>query len=99
MKFLCQILGSQCFECATDPSQCFVVLVPDMVDDEIFHEEWLPKLINRKLVPEYSKFNANCKDLKYRISQVKFVYFSWLVDTISANLLAPIRPYCLGFLE
>jgi hypothetical protein len=99
VRTLCRLLRSQVMESVTETSGWYIVLVPDLIEEEQFVTDWFPKLMRKKSIPQGGKLNVDCKKPQYRASRVKFVYFSWLVDTISANVLAPIRPHCLGFLE
>jgi hypothetical protein len=99
IKTLCQMIGSQVLQSVSDTGTNHTILVPEMIDDELFHSEVFPALVENGIVPQSSKLQVDCRLPSYRGSRVKFVYFSWLTDTISADWLAPFRPYCLGFLE
>jgi hypothetical protein len=99
VRTLCRLLRSQVMESVAETSGWHIVLVPDLIDKGQFVTDWFPKLLQKKIIPQGGKLNMDCKKPQYRVALVKFVYFSWLVDTISANVLAPIRPHCLGFLE
>jgi hypothetical protein len=98
VKTLCRLLQSEVIESVAEASGWYIVLVPDLIDEGQFVNDWFPKLMQKKSIPQGGKLNVDCKKPQYRASRVKFVYFSWLVETISANILAPIRPHCLGFL-
>ena len=75
-----------------------VVLVHDTVDEESM-QEILPKLVYNGIFPCHTSLNMDCASKGYKSSEIKIVYYSWLLDSISAGLVAPLEPYSLGFLE
>ena len=92
------MLGANVVTANVGPLERFIVLVPDMLDVDALAKDVFPMLLTRKVIPSDSCFEVDCKKPTYRGSRVKFLYYSWLFDTICANIVAPIRPYCLGFL-
>jgi hypothetical protein len=78
------------------PTDDVIVLVSDLIDDDLFEQEWFPELERRNVIPTGSMFETDCTQ-DYFSSRVKFCYFSWIADSIAANTLAPTEPYSLGF--
>jgi hypothetical protein len=99
VETLCRPLGSSLLKSVSDSKFSHLVLVPDKIDEEEFVTEIFPKLMKKQTIQNDAKLQTDCRLPTYRDSPVKFVYFSWLADSISADWLAPLRPYCLGFLE
>jgi hypothetical protein len=103
VESLCQLLGSSVLKSVSDKnasSSSYIVLVPDKIDDESFRIDYFPRLVTNQIIPNNKhKLRVDCKLPAFQASKVKFVYFSWLADTISADWVAPLRPHCLGFLE
>lgn len=76
-----------------------LVLIPEEIDDELFTDQLLPTLVQKGIIPEKSQFRANQSGLdNSRTSNctVSVVYYSWLVESIVADMVAPISPFCLG---
>jgi hypothetical protein len=99
VRKLCRILGSDIVKSAVGVDQMCVVLVPNMVDIYDLEVNVFPKLIDQQVFPRDSKLGTDCRQETYRSSKVKFVYFSWLFDSITANEMAPFRPHCIGYIE
>ena len=76
-----------------------IVLVPDLVDGDAFAASWIPQMKVEQIIPRNSTFQEGNKSAGYRTSRVKFIYFSWIVETIAMDKMPPLRPHCLGYLE
>jgi hypothetical protein len=70
----------------------WIVLVPDSLDDE---EAFFRNLADRRVIPRES-IEINIKPTK---RDVQFVYFSWLVDTICADTIAPLDNYIVDYFQ
>lgn len=86
VETLCQLLGLSVLKSVSDKnatSSSYIVLVPVMIDDASFRVNYFPRLVtNRIIPPNKHKLRVDCKLPAFRASKVKFVYFSWLADTI-----------------
>lgn len=61
-----------------DSDHEFIVAIPDTLDDE---EMFLRKLVELGVLPNSEP------------SSVSFVYYSWVIDSICADVLAPLNVY------
>ena len=95
---LCKILGSNLLNSVFDARSECIILVPDRLDEEFFSFEIYPKLLKKKIIPGTRMLYTDCTLPTYQKSNVKFLYFSWLADTVSADQIAPLFPHCLGYL-
>ena len=66
----------------------WIVLVPDSLDDEetFFNNLVADSVITRELINE-------------SVETVHFVYFSWLIDTILADFIAPFENYVVDYFK
>jgi hypothetical protein len=94
IEFLCKIGGAHV---ATSLSMSeleygtgWIVLVPDSLDDE---ETFLNNLVDYKVI------TRDLIDESKRTKKVHFVYFSWLIDTILADIIAPFDNYVVDYFK
>ena len=97
MKTLCILSGAKVVKSISDLSVEHLVIVHDLVDEVELLEEIFPQLVRNGTVPNSSRLNSDCLSRGYQESRTKFVYSSWLADTISAAWVAPLQKYSLGF--
>lgn len=96
---MCTILGGHISETVDEGGDQHIVLISDTVDDDIFECEDFLKLAERNIIPPHRSLNNNPRSKECHSSTIKFVYYSWVADSIAANFVAPFEPYMLGFVQ
>jgi hypothetical protein len=99
MISLCQAAGATMVQSASVPvdeaiqADMLVALIPDEIDDEIFEHQLFQRLIHDEIFP-----SLHCRASSKR-RRVSLVYYSWVVESIAAGIVAPISSFRLGVIE
>jgi hypothetical protein len=99
VRALCKMLQAKLQHQVDEQFGSYIVLVPDLVDRDTFIASWFDKMKVEGLIAEDAVFAEGSKSEGYPNSRVKFVYFSWIAESISWDRMAPLEPYCLGYLK
>jgi hypothetical protein len=112
MKTLCQAAGASVMDSVPasssgptrtlDHHDQFLILIPEEIDDDIFTDQLLPTLVQRGVLPAQSQFQTNHHQESDANNDSRtslpVVYYSWLVKSITADMVAPVSPFRLGSL-
>jgi hypothetical protein len=110
MRSLCQAVGAEILESipAKVVTEKLLILVAEEVDDEVFQERIFPHLMKQfelplrckvHIPPSVSETNSSPKAFPVHEPIIPIVYFSWLVQSIAADIVAPTSPFSLGVLH